>query len=88
MRVKEFLIYTGLRFAMLVGTFALVVGVWFLVADSVNLLFAAVIALVVSGLASYFLLEAQREAFARRIQSRARRAQEAYEQAKTKEDED
>lgn len=86
--MKEFLVYTALRAALLLGTFALVSGVWFLVADSVNILWALVIAFVVSGAASYFLLNPQREAFAARIHERAERARSAYEASKAKEDTD
>ena len=51
-------------------------------------LWAVVIAFVMSGLASYFLLNRQREAFARRVERRAERMQERLEQMKSKEDVD
>jgi CHASE1-domain containing sensor protein len=47
-----------------------------------------VIALVLSGLASYFLLRRQREAFARRVERRAERMQERFERARSREDAD
>jgi hypothetical protein len=86
--VKEFWIYTGLRIVLFVASLAVVVGVWMAVADQANLLWAIVIAFVVSGLGSYFLLNRQREAFARRVEARADRATSRLEQMKAKEDAD
>ena len=50
------------------------------------MLWAVVIAFVVSGLASYFLLNRQREAFARRVDERAQRVSSRFEEMKAKED--
>jgi hypothetical protein len=47
-----------------------------------------VISLVLSGLASYFLLGRQRGALARHVDERARRASEKFEELKAKEDVD
>jgi uncharacterized protein DUF4229 len=86
--VKEFVIYTGLRLVLFVLAFLVVAGVWMLFADEVNGLLALVIALVLSGIASYFLLNGPRDAFARRVEERANRASAAFEQLKAKEDDD
>lgn len=86
--MKEFWIYTALRVGLFVGAFCIVFGVWFLVADSVNVLFVVVIAFLVSGVASYVLLERQRSAFAARVERRAGRITEKYEEMRSKEDED
>ncbi len=86
--MKEFWTYTGLRIALFVASFGVVAGVWMLVADEVPLLWAVVIAFVVSGVASYVLLNPQREAFARRVEARAARASAAFEASKAKEDRD
>lgn len=86
--VKEFWIYTGLRIALFVASFGVVVGVWMMLADQVPLLWAVVVAFVISGVASYLLLDQQREAFARRVQARAERASAAFEASKAKEDRD
>jgi hypothetical protein len=86
--VKEFVVYTGLRLLMLVATFGIVIGVWLLVADSVNVFLAIVIAFVVSGVGSYFLLNRPREALAQHVGARAARASKAFEQLKAKEDVD
>jgi len=64
------------------------VGVWLLVGGSANVFVAVVIAFVVSGIGSWFLLDRQREAFARRVETRAERATAAFEQLKAKEDAD
>lgn len=86
--VKEFLVYTGLRLLLLIGTFLAVVAVWSLVADRVNIVWAVVVAFLISGVGSYLLLRGPREAFARRVELRAQRASEAFEQRKAKEDQD
>jgi ABC-type bacteriocin/lantibiotic exporter with double-glycine peptidase domain len=86
--VKEFVVYTALRIGLFVTSLVVVVGVWMLIAGEVPLLWAVVIAFAVSGLASYFLLNRQREAFARRVEQRAERMQERFERMKAKEDVD
>ena len=86
--MKEFVIYTALRIGLFVASLAIVVGVWMLLADTVPILWPIVISFVVSGVASYFLLNRQREAFARRVELRAERMQERFEEMKSKEDVD
>jgi hypothetical protein len=86
--VKEFVVYTGLRLLMFAATFGIIVGVWLLVGDSVNIFVAVVLAFVVSGVGSYFLLNRPREALAQRVEVRAERATKAFEELKAKEDAD
>ncbi len=86
--MKEFWVYTGLRAVLFLATLALVIGVWLLVADEVPLLWPIVIAFVVSGLASYFVLHRSREAFARKVQGRAEKASAAFDARRSKEDAD
>jgi hypothetical protein len=86
--VKEFWSYTALRIGMFVASAALVFGVWAMVADKVPVLWVVVIAFAMSGVASYFLLNRPREAFARRVDERARRMGERFEEMKAKEDVD
>jgi len=87
--VKEFVVYTGLRILLFLASLVLVIGVWGLVTDGqVNALAVVVIALVLSGVSSYFLLRRQREAFARRVEDRASRASAAFEARKAREDQD
>ena len=86
--MKEFLVYTGLRLALFVGSFAIVLGVWAALSEEVPLFWVVVIAFVISGVGSYFLLNAQREAFARRVEVRAHAASTRLEEMRTKEDAD
>lgn len=86
--VKEFWIYTALRFVLFAGSLGIVVGVWFLLADSVPLLWAIVVAFVMSGIGSYFLLNRPREALARRVETRAERMSAKIEEMRAKEDAD
>ncbi|MBF4163878.1 DUF4229 domain-containing protein [Nocardioides acrostichi] len=84
--MKEFAIYTGLRLLLFVAAVGVVLGVWALLSDSVNLLVALVAALVISGVGSYFLLNGPREALARTIDERARRATAKFDEMRAKED--
>ena len=84
--MKEFAIYTGLRLLMFAATFGIVIGVWLLVGDEANIFVAVVLAFVVSGIGSYFLLNKPREALAQRVEVRAERASKAFEERKAKED--
>ena len=74
--MKEFVVYTGLRLLMFVATFAVVVGLWLLIAGEANIFAAVLIGFLVSGIGSYFLLNAQREAFARRVDERYKRCRQ------------
>ena len=51
-------------------------------------LVAVVLAFALSGIGSYFLLNRQREAFARRVEERAQRLTARYDEMKTREDAD
>ena len=86
--VKEFVVYTLMRLVMFVAAFAIVAGIWLAVAGSVPVMWALVIALALSGVASYFVLDRQRERFAQRVDERARRASAAFEALKAREDAD
>ena len=86
--MKEFWIYTALRLVLFAASFGIVVGVWFLFTDSVPILWALVIALVCSGVGSYFVLNRQRSALAQRVQTRAEAMTSKIEEMKAKEDVD
>ena len=86
--MKEFAVYTGLRLLMLAATFGIVIGVWLAIAGSANVFVCVLIAFVVSGIGSYFLLNSQREAFARRVEVRAERATKAFDERRAREDVD
>ena len=86
--VKEFVVYTVLRLVVFAASLAVVGGIWLALSDSVPVMWVFVIAFVISGVASYFLLNRQRESFARRVDERARRASAAFEAARAREDAD
>ena len=86
--MKEFLVYTALRVLLFIGMAGLVVGVWTLLDGDgrVNMIWPVVIAFALSGVASYFLLNRQRDAFARKVEERAARASAAFEERRARED--
>lgn len=84
--VKEFVVYTGLRILLFLAALGVVLGIWVPLAGEANLLAAFVIALVVSGVGSYFLLNGPREALAQRVDARARAATSRFEEMRAKED--
>ena len=86
--VKEFAVYTLLRLLLFAASFAIVAGIWLAVSDNVPLMWVFVIAFVMSGVASYFVLNRPRESFAQRVDERARRASEAFEARRAREDVD
>ncbi len=86
--MKEFWVYTGLRILLFLASLAIVAGLWAVAADEVNMVWAVVIAFLVSGVGSYFILARQREAFAQRVEVRAQRASAKIEEMRSKEDTD
>lgn len=86
--MKELAVYTALRLALLVASFAIVMGLWAVVAGTPDVFWSLLIAFVVSGIGSYYVLNPQREAFARRVEERAQRASARLERMKAREDTD
>ena len=87
--MKEFVVYTVMRIVLFMASFGIVVGLMALAFDGrYNLFWAIILAFLISGVASYFILNHQREAFARRVESRASRASAAFEERKAREDQD
>lgn len=88
--MKEFIVYTALRILLFIGMVGLVLGVWTLLDGDgeVNLLWPVVIAFALSGIASYFVLNRQRDAFARKVEERAARATAAFDERRAREDSD
>ena len=87
--MKEFVVYTVLRIVLFMASFGVVAGIMALLFDGrFNLFWAVILAFLVSGIASYFILDRQREAFARRVEARASRASAAFEERKAREDRD
>jgi hypothetical protein len=89
-RVKEFAVYTAARLGIFLVSYALVVGIYLLVSgerEEIPLIWPFLVAVVISAIASVYLLRGQRERFALAIHERARRASARVEQARAKEDE-
>ena len=87
--MKEFVVYTAMRVVLFLASFGVVVGVMALAFDGrYNLFWAIILAFLLSGIASYFILNRQREAFAQRVESRAFKASAAFEERKAREDRD
>ncbi len=87
--MKEFVIYTALRIVLFLASFGIVVGLMALAfGGRYNLFWAVVLAFLISGIASYYILNRQREEFARRVETRAAKATAAFEERKAREDQD
>ena len=87
--MKEFVVYTVLRIVLFLASFGVVVGIMALFLDGqYNLFWAVVLAFLISGVGSFFILDRQREAFARRVETRAAKASAAFEERKAREDAD
>ncbi len=86
--MKEFAVYTALRLVLLIASVGVVFGVWSIFADSVPLFWVVVVAFVLSGIGSFFVLNPQREAFARRVEARASTASARFERRRSREDAD
>jgi mannitol-specific phosphotransferase system IIBC component len=87
--VKEFAVYTLARLGLFAASYAIVVGVYLLVSGSgaVPLLWPFLVAVLVSAVASLYLLKGQRERFAAVVQQKAETVSRRFEQARAKEDE-
>jgi hypothetical protein len=86
--MKEFWVYNLLRAGILLISTVTVITVWALVADSVPILWAFVVSMLLSGVVSFYVLGAQRRALALRVEERAQRMSAAFEERKAKEDVD
>jgi hypothetical protein len=88
--VKEFVIYTASRIALFVAAYAVVVGIHLAVtgADSIPLFWPFLVAIVISSVASVYLLKGQRARFAAVVERRAQAASRRFERARAKEDHD
>lgn len=86
--MKAFWTYNLMRLGLFLACYALIAGIWILTTDSLPIYPPLLIALVVSGVLSFWLLNRQREIFARGVEERAHRAATAYEARKAREDVD
>jgi hypothetical protein len=88
--VKEFVIYTALRLGLFVACYAVLAGLWLAVTgdDGLALLGPFAAAVILSSILSLKLLKGPRERFARRVDERATRAAQRFEEIRAKEDAD
>ena len=82
------MVYTLARLGLFVASYALVVGVYLLVTggDRVPLIWPFLVAVVISAVASFYLLRGMRERFALVVEARANRASRKFEEMRAKED--
>ncbi len=83
--MKEFAVYTLMRFGLFALALVAVAGIWSLFGD-VPWIWAVAIGFLISGAASFFVLDPQRERFAAKVEARAAKATAAFEARKAKED--
>ena len=85
--MKEFVVYTAARFALFLVVYGAIIGIYVLVAGTpVPVLWPLLLAAVVSTVASAYLLRELRERFALKVQERAGRMAQRFEEMKAKED--
>ncbi len=86
--MRSFAAYTAARFGLFLGAFVVIwaVGRAFWATTAANLLWVALVALVISAAASWLLLRGLRDQLARDVASRAERIAARYQAAKAKED--
>ncbi|WP_460794746.1 DUF4229 domain-containing protein [Nocardioides pacificus] len=88
--MKEFAVYTALRIGLFVASYALIAAIYLVATsgDELPILWPFILAFALSGVASYFLLNGPREAFARHVQEKAERASARMHEIKSREDVD
>jgi len=88
--VKEFALYTLARLGLFAASYALVVGIYLVVAGGhqVPVLWPLLLAAVISSVASATMLKGLRARFAAVIDRRARAASSRFEEIRAKEDTD
>jgi uncharacterized membrane protein (DUF106 family) len=87
--MKEFLVYTAARLSLFAATYGLLVGLYVLVVGTpVPVLMTLLVAAIISGVTSVYLLRGMRERFTARVQGRADRMSQRFEEMKAKEDVD
>ena len=84
--MKEFVVYTVARLGLFVASYLVIAGIWSLFSHDLVVLWPLVLAAVVSGVASYYLLQGPRQRFAARVDERASNISRRFEEARAKED--
>lgn len=74
--MKEFVVYTAARLGLFLATYVTVVGIYLLVSgeDTIPVLWPFLVAVLISAIASVYLLRGMRDRFALAVQQRAERA--------------
>ena len=74
--MKEFVVYTAARLGLFLAAYVTVVGIYLLVSgeDSIPVLWPFLVAVVISAVASIYLLRGMRDRFALAVHQRAERA--------------
>ncbi len=85
--VKEFIVYTAARFGLFLAIYGAIFGVYVAVFGTpVPLLWPLLVAAILSTVASTYLLGGMRERFAAKVNERATRMSQRFEEMKAKED--
>ena len=87
--MKEFIVYTAARFGIFLVVYGVVIGVYVLVAGTpIPVLWPLLLAAVASTVVSMYLLAGMRDRFAAKVQQRADRMSQRFEEMRAKEDHD
>ena len=86
--MKEFALYTAARIGLFLLTYAVVLGVVWLIPGTMHPVWPLLIAAAVSTVASAFVLRDLRERFTLQVQQRGERISQKFEEMKAKEDVD
>lgn len=87
--VKEFIVYTAARFGIFLVVYGVVIGVYVLVAGTpIPVLWPLLLAAVASTAVSMYLLAGMRDRFAAKVEQRADRMSQRFEEMRAREDHD
>ena len=78
--MKEFAVYNLMRLLLLASWIVIVGGVWAMISNPINIFGVIILALIGSGISSWFLLARQREALAHRVANRVDTTKGKYEE--------
>jgi hypothetical protein len=85
--VREFVVYTVARIGLFVASLLVIFGI-FAAFGVTTFLWPVLLAALVSAVASYYLLAGPRERFAARVDARATKISQRFEESRAKEDQD
>ncbi len=84
--MKEFWVYTLARLALFAVTWVALTGLAALLFGGPYPVITLLLAFILSGIGSYFVLSGPRDALARKVEDRASRATAKYEEMRSRED--